>query len=306
MIDLIIPYYNNPEGLLRTLNSINTDIFNIVVIDDCSTIKPPLSLKVNQYYRYNINSGPGFARQHGINKTSNPYIMFIDTGDIFTSPEAQYGILNTITLNPQLDFISFPYFHNNKITQETDNRLHGKIYKRSFLKKYNITFSSESTYLNEDIGFNRTCRLCGKMTFISLPVIEQINDANSLTQKNNQVVLYKDQTKALSLVSIHTIDICRRNNIDPNDEINQIAAALYYWFLKTVVERPEYIINAWRGAKIFYQYFKNDIDLNNFFIGNPELKKCFILRDKLSFPINVKKFIREMWQEKNIPSYYLT
>ena len=98
--------------------------------------------------------------------------MFIDTGDIFTSPEAQQGILNTIAANPSLDFISFPYFRNNEITKETDNRMHGKVYKREFINKYGITFTPYCSYMDEDIGFNRACRLCGKMTFINLPVIE--------------------------------------------------------------------------------------------------------------------------------------
>jgi hypothetical protein len=50
--------------------------------------------------------------------------------------------------------------------------MHGKVYKREFINKYGITFTPESSYMNEDIGFNRACRLCGKMTFINLPVIE--------------------------------------------------------------------------------------------------------------------------------------
>jgi glycosyltransferase involved in cell wall biosynthesis len=36
MIDLIIPYYNNPEGLIQTLNSINTNVFKITIVDDGS------------------------------------------------------------------------------------------------------------------------------------------------------------------------------------------------------------------------------------------------------------------------------
>lgn len=41
MIDLIIPYYNNPEGLQRTLASINRDVFYVTVIDDHSSIYIP-------------------------------------------------------------------------------------------------------------------------------------------------------------------------------------------------------------------------------------------------------------------------
>ena len=41
MIDLIIPYYNNPDGLIHTLDSINKDIFYVTVIDDGSSLYLP-------------------------------------------------------------------------------------------------------------------------------------------------------------------------------------------------------------------------------------------------------------------------
>ena len=89
MIDLIIPYYNNRIGLLDTLKSVNTNIFKITIVDDHSTETPIIDNSVAQVFRINVNSGPGYARQLGINKTNNPYIMFIDTGDIFLSQEIQ-------------------------------------------------------------------------------------------------------------------------------------------------------------------------------------------------------------------------
>ncbi len=301
MIDLIIPYYNNLQGLERTLNSIDQNIFYITIVDDNSDYALWCP-KANQVFRYNQNLGPGYARQWGINKTSNPYIMFLDTGDIFTSCEAQQGILNTIIANPQLDFISFPYFREDKITKETDNRMHGKVYKREFINKYGITFTPYCSYMNEDIGFNRACRLCGEMTFINLPVIEQIKEPNSLTEKDNHAALYRDQTRALSLVSIHTVDICRKNNIETYEEINQIAIALYYWFIRTAAERPEYLQDAWTGAKIFYDKFRDKMKLNDLSLGNG---KCIKYRSKIKFPINILRFYQDITNEI-LPNKYLT
>lgn len=300
MIDLIIPYYNNPQGLERTLNSIDRNIFYITIIDDSSD-RTPWCPKANQVFRYNSNQGPGYARQFGIDRTYNSYIMFIDTGDIFTSTEAQQGILNTIAANPSLDFISFPYFRNNEITKETDNRMHGKVYKREFINKYGITFTPYCSYMDEDIGFNRACRLCSEMTFINLPVIEQIKEPNSLTEKNNRAALYRDQTHALSLVSIHTIDICRKNNIEAYEEINQIAIALYYWFIRTAAERPEYLQDAWAGAKIFYDKFRDEMKLNDLSLGNG---KCIKYRSKIKFPINILRFYQDITDEI-LPNRYL-
>lgn len=232
--------------------------------------------------------------------------MFLDTGDIFTSLDAQQGILNTITLNPELNFISFPYFHYGELTNEKDNRMHGKIYKRSFLKKYGITFALTSSFLNEDIGFNRTCRLCTEITFIPLPVIDQIKDINSLTQKNNQITLYRDQTRALSLATIHTIDICYKNGISMQEEINQIAISLYYWFIKTAAERPEFIQEAWSGAKIFYDKFKDKINPENLSLGNHKIKQCLKYQNKINFSINLLRFTHDILENEIIPDYYLT
>jgi len=36
-LDIIIPYYNNVNGLRETLNSINYNMATITVVDDCST-----------------------------------------------------------------------------------------------------------------------------------------------------------------------------------------------------------------------------------------------------------------------------
>lgn len=303
MIDLIIPVYKNYEGLIRTIESINFKIFDVTVVDDGSMesyfIEYPLHLIMLEK-----NIGPGMARQYGIEHTHNPYIMFIDAGDIFISDEAQEEIKNTINTNSSLDFISFQYYHYGELTKETDNRLHGKVYKRSFLEKYGITFSSESSYLNEDIGFNRTCRLCTKMTYFEIPVIEQIKDPQSLTQKDNHISLYRDQTNALSLVSIHTIEICNKNNIPVQAEINEIATALYYWFIRTAAERPEFISQAWHGVKIFYNKFFNEIQFNELVVGSIRLKKCLQYKDKISFPINILRFARDIHTYKEIPIWY--
>ena len=306
MIDLIIPYYNNRIGLLNTLKSIDQSIFKVTIIDDHS-IEPPLfPLDAAQCFRLNINGGPGYARQRGINKTSNDYIMFLDTGDIFISNEVQREIYNTIIADPEVSFWSFQYLHYDEVTKDTDNRLHGKIYKRKFLEDYDITFAPESSYLDEDIGFNRTCRLCTNIKFVDIPVIKQIKDEDSITQKDGKASLYRDQTRALSLVTIHTIETCIKNNIDYTSEMYNIATALYYWFIRTAAERPEFIQNAWSGAKIFYDRFGAEIMPNQLIVGNVYLKKALQYRNKISFPINILRFADEIQKNEIIPDKYLT
>ena len=304
MIDLIIPYYNNPLGLYNTLNSIDDKYFNIIIIDDCSTNYPLFDIKYTVYH-LDKNHGPGYARQYGINNTINEWIMFIDTGDRFISHTAFEQIELAIHEHNEADIISFPYIYKDEIPNETSNRMHGKIYKRAFIEKYGITFAAESSYMNEDIGFNRTCRLCtDKIVYYHLPIIKWIKEENSLTEKDNNVSLYRDQNRALSLVSIHTIEVCRKNNIEVKEEINQIAISLYYWFIRTAAERPEYIQDAWTGAKIFYDRFKDEIIPNNLLLGNAKIKQCLLYRDKVNFPINILRFAHDIQLYETIPQQY--
>jgi glycosyltransferase involved in cell wall biosynthesis len=177
MIDLIIPHYNNIEGLKRTLASIDTHIFDVLVLDDASTDDISFIKSLPKHYLFLHNCGPGKVRQHGLRITDKSYVMFMDAGDVFTSFEAQQGIAAAAYAYPDVNVFSFPYFHKGKLTKETDNRIHGKLYKREFLDKYDISFAPESSYLNEDIGFNRTCRLCTEaenqpIFFGKLPVLD--------------------------------------------------------------------------------------------------------------------------------------
>ena len=231
--------------------------------------------------------------------------MFIDTGDTFISRGSFDEIMRAIKEHEEADIISFSYLYKGDILNKTSNRMHGKIYKRSFLEKYNITFAPESSYMNEDIGFNRTCRLCtNNIVYIDLPIIAWIENENSLTEKNNNITLYRDQTRALSLVSIHNINICRKNNIEVKEEINQIAISLYYWFVRTAAERPQFIQEAWAGAKIFYDEFQNEIIPNNLLLGNPKIKQCLSYKDRINFPINILRFAHDIQRFNEVPKQY--
>ena len=106
MIDIIIPTYNNKQGLIKTLNSLpKNNNFTITIIDDCSTQDIDYSDIINQYtlLQMPMNSGPGNVRQYGIDRTKEPYIMFVDTGD-FLLP---FDIISIIKNYSQIDIFSF-------------------------------------------------------------------------------------------------------------------------------------------------------------------------------------------------------
>ena len=158
MIDVIIPVYNsNIELLLMSLvlQSIN-DKLNITIVDDCS--KTDYTDVIDYYSNYlNItyirnkeNVGAGLSRQIGIDNTSNPYIMFIDSDDLLYNSDSINELFSRI---PNYDIVSsLEYDEYNNIVNINDNTIHGKMYKREYLNKYNIRFN-ESRY-HEDNYFN--------------------------------------------------------------------------------------------------------------------------------------------------------
>lgn len=90
-ISVIIPTYNRAPVLLRALNSVfrqDLPVAEVIVIDDGSTdetgrlleeLSPPpwLSWQIVSQK----NSGPAAARNHGIARSSQPYIAFLDSDD---------------------------------------------------------------------------------------------------------------------------------------------------------------------------------------------------------------------------------
>lgn len=251
------------------------------------------------------------ARQHGINKTNNPYVMFLDTGDIFISKEIQYEIADSLK-DSKTNIFFWTYYYNEQLTDFTDNRMHGKLYKRSFLEQYGITFCAAGSYMDEDIGFNRTCRIISRaidvpIKMLSTPIIKWIKEENSITQKDNHRLFYQNQTRGLALNAQHEIETLYRNNFDVGAEINEIAGYLYYWFIHTLVNRPEYAQDAWNGAKIFFDYYKDKIHLNNLCLHPNKLKECLRWKTsgKIKFPINLHTFNQHILQFSEIPNFYI-
>lgn len=174
LIDIIIPAWKSQATIRKTLGSIAmqsaSDVVKVTIINDADGIGySNLILAYNdlldiQEITLEINSGPGVARQYGIDNTTCPYIMFVDSDDTLYNAFSIEMLLNTILLsetccmatgkhylaarNPDLNFIPFSW---NFVW------IFGKLYRRSFLDKYNIRFPDSRA--NEDVGFNRSIEL---------------------------------------------------------------------------------------------------------------------------------------------------
>lgn len=172
MIDIIIPAYNALGTIRQTLASIAYQTFakklNVYIVDDCSDCSYDdlidffsdfINLKL---LRVDKNGGPALARQYGIDHSESEYIIFIDSDDVFSDSNSVKRLYDLISnANADVGMTSFFEELNDRFVYHDPLYvwLHGKIYRREFLNKYNIRFNE--TRANEDFGFNQLCFLCG-------------------------------------------------------------------------------------------------------------------------------------------------
>lgn len=206
MLDIIIPQYKEDESVIKNLldsiknqKGINFDEIRITIVNDCSGVD--LSVSFLESYeplriRYLINeknTGPGLARQYGINRTGEPYIMFIDADD---------ELSNEFALKVILDFIKFrepDYLVTNikvevikdgkldtiiKKNRDTFPWMHGKVYKREFLYRNHIKFhenirhTEDSYFTTSVLGVIDQSQIC----FIDHDTVLWKMNNNSLTR----------------------------------------------------------------------------------------------------------------------------
>lgn len=184
LIDIVIPAYNAGYTIDKTLMSIAiqniVDKVTVIIVDDYSDnehidlynkyidmFSPYFEIK---YKRITMNMGPGYARKVGLEMGDNQFVTFIDADDVFATSTSLFTLYKDIYNNPNINYTNsvfqeevkdsegnfVGYFdHKNDMTW-----MFGKIYRRSFLEKYKITFNNSRS--NEDSGFNTVCMLCNE------------------------------------------------------------------------------------------------------------------------------------------------
>ena len=195
-IEIIIPAYNCKSTLHRTLASLESQTdsnFSVHIIDDCSSediseIVKYHSLLDIRVTRNKTNIGAGMSRQVGIDLTKADYIAFLDSDDVLM-PYTVETWRNMAEGSPNTD-VFHSYFYEKKTENEKPvlkivtngfTWYHGKLYKVSFIKRYNITHNSEIKYM-EDSFFNSMCTELGKVSIIPLPMYIWLDNPMSITR----------------------------------------------------------------------------------------------------------------------------
>lgn len=227
MVDIIIPVYNSRDTLSRTLASIayqNTNYdFKVTIIDDSSDeayddiIDIYKNLININLLRLDKNMGPGRARQFGLDNTSNPYIVFIDSDDIFSSPDSiDFMVSNIISRDDDVLVTTFLEETRDGFIEKKNDTVwfHGKIYKREFLESNNIRFNGYR--VNEDTGFNTLVFMYDlKYDYIDFKTYIWCNNQNSITRKNNYEFAFKG-CEWFAKNMLWALEVAMSRNLNPN------------------------------------------------------------------------------------------
>ena len=294
-IDVIIPAYNVEDNILfRCLSSIACqDIIEdicVTIIDDASEnqnyqeianlFSQFLDIKI---LRYEENKGPGVARQYGIDNTSNGYITFIDADDTFNGAFALKALRTGIEYNNnkyQMCVGVFDEIHETDIPEgegpvlidhEMDMVwMFGKMYRRSFIDKFNIHFH-ESSRANEDNGFNTMFRLCCNeqedILHIPTHVYYWHENLNSITRANDCQYSYgsseRDSFYGYVENMIFAVKEAKKRN-PYNGMITMWAVScllnLYEYYIECLARAPEHAIINLVWCKKYYDEIYSDLE----------------------------------------------
>ena len=192
MIDVIIPAYNAHKTILKTLLSIEiqttVDKINVYIVDDASDkdyeqiknmFKDTLNIKI---IRIEKNEGPGVARQVGIDNSDGEYIIFLDADDIFYDIHSVENLYKGIQKYDGVVGLVEEQLNKDETTilKGKEEDLHGKMYRRSILKKHNIKFYPVRNH--EDNVFNLLYSdCCQALNYIDKKIYVYRNTENSIT-----------------------------------------------------------------------------------------------------------------------------
>lgn len=248
MIDIIIPAYNAHKTIEKTLLSICLqtikDKINVIIVDDCSKkdyseivtiFKNTLNIR---QIKLDKNSGPGVARQFGLDNSNSEYIMFADSDDIFYDcfsieniynkiVDTDYELASGILCVEELEQLNFYDIHTVC--------LHANMYRRTYIEKNKFRFNNTRT--SEDMSFNTLYVLSNPKTLYenSNTYVYRYNP-NSITKSD--IINYPFDM--LELYIYNTIWFTKQAE-DRNYDSHEIAKYIFTACITTYFKYLEYL-----------------------------------------------------------------
>ena len=300
-IDIIIPAYKAQNTILRTLSSIAMqDILEdleVTIVNDADGIG--YENFVNMFSPFMkireivmpVNGGPGDSRQYGIDNTSNPLLVFIDADDTIAHAFGLKILRNQLLSDIKNACCFGSFLEDQQVTYLNHNQdsvwMFGKIYKRSFLNKYNIRFLPGSR-ANEDNGFNMLCKLCAnqneQIKYIQDIVYYWHFKADSITRIDNCNYSYNGSFVGYTDNMIYALKEAEKRSPFNGNIAQQkvvILCNLYEYWLETGVRDARYEQQNWDCCVKFYKEIYRDIRplINDKILSecyNQVMRNCYV------------------------------
>lgn len=203
MVEVGIPVYKAKAFLTNALDSLVAQTFKRFIV--CLSIDgdgEDYSEIINEYRRRGlkirtinskINGGPGMARQRILDTTQCDYIMFLDADDMYTPRAVE--VLYTYARLKNYDILRSSFIRENgndvdRIMAADENIItwfHGKIYKTSYIRKYNLCFLPELR-TDEDAYFNM-------VAWNTTKNLGMINEVTYIWRNNKSSITRIDSTR---------------------------------------------------------------------------------------------------------------
>ena len=327
MLDIIIPSYKDMEGLYRTLKSVYypqyKDQIIITVIDDCSNMD--YSEIMSDYPMVNFcflkeNHGPGYVRQYGIEHTKEPYIIFVDCGDILYYNFALMAIQSMITAHPNYYLFQWAWVQESgKISTQIARSTQGWIYNRKLFDLYPIKFCTDKLggRADEDVGFNHSCTTVIKYletindkqysAYCDMPIYKKIHNDNSITSTGH--FHFEKHIPGLVINAEFCMHQLEQMNLSLDiliEELNVLLFNMYEAFIDCAKRENQYTQRNWEYIRQFYlniyKKYENE-SLNEEYITQCTSRFMERLQKKTNH-INIRRFLRELNDCEEYPLHY--
>lgn len=247
------------------------------------------------------NVGPGVARQYGIDNTEEPFLSFIDSDDTYLSSLALYYQHLPFTQEEKYVMVSCDFLQENKdksirLRERDMVWMHGKMYKREFLDKYDIRFNE--TRANEDVGFNTQCQCYAnenEQVYLShdITYMWQWRDGSTV-RTDNQSYAYNESIDGYVKNKIYAFDrVTTRNGIDDSLRYFMMKPMthLFRKYLLAMLKAPKQVKHVKKWARVYYTKIYKDIDSE--YIEKAE--KTVLAQEGLNKPEHYEEFIK--WKD---------
>lgn len=297
-ITIVIPVFNDKDGLYKTLFSLNVfNKYNIIIVDDCSTQDnyDDVVQFFSSYFNITLvqtpkNGGPAVAKNYGASLVNTKYVMFMDAGDTFVSAKVIVDLEKVLSNEPRAVILSAAFYEELSTSDlsyvgPSHNTWRGKVYRVDFYKRYNLHFLEESSFSNDDIGMNMLARLLVQeyqIIHFDSPVMIWHYSENSITRRENHRYLYRENNSGIAAAANYALNEGEKYRVD-NRKLDELRCSalcqLYFNYLGTLNVAPEYEEECLAGAKMFY-----DISIKGRDIIPPMLTDLYniTLKEKLS------------------------